>query len=158
MLKAMLLQRPPQRGERLFSRHAGDCRPINQSVSNSLFIYSTPVDFRLTPCALVRYDAVYTVLMDSTYRRPARAESQDSMSTTTTTQNRTGLRSLDRLGRHSAVSNIYRDSDGLWVELHPGWTSNPWDAHDIHEHTVRAVLDAARAIQRCDCAECGSGR
>ena len=55
--------------------------------------------------------------------------------------NKTGLRSLDRLGRDPRVHEIYRDSDGILVELERGYTADPRDAHDIHEDTVRDALD-----------------
>lgn len=68
--------------------------------------------------------------------------------------NCTRYRSLDRLGRDARVHQIYEDSDGIWVELKPGYTADPLDAHDIHEDTVRRVLDRAADIQPCACADC----
>ena len=68
--------------------------------------------------------------------------------------NKTGLRSLDRLGRDPRVHEIYRDSDGIRVELERGYTADPRDAHDIHEDTVRDALDRAANIQECRCDGC----
>lgn len=52
------------------------------------------------------------------------------------------------------VSDAYVDSDGAWIELNPGWTANPRDAHDIVESTVSAVLARFRDVEPCTCAEC----
>jgi hypothetical protein len=46
--------------------------------------------------------------------------------------------SLRRLQeRHpDKIANIYRDSDGLWLELQPGWRASECDeVHQIHEGT-----------------------
>ena len=68
--------------------------------------------------------------------------------------NQTGLKTLDRLGRHPGVERIYRDSDGIWVDLKNGWR-NSYDEprgalHGIHENTARDILDRVSGIVRCE--------
>jgi hypothetical protein len=53
------------------------------------------------------------------------------------------------------VDDAYRDSDGYWIELAPGWRREPHDlVHMVHEDTVAAVVEAFRRIVPCDCGEC----
>ena len=63
--------------------------------------------------------------------------------------NTTGLKTLDKLGNDPRVSNIYRDSDGIWCELARGFQngSDP-GCHAIHEDTASAVRSVS--IIPCD--------
>jgi len=74
---------------------------------------------------------------------------------TNTNRNTTGLKTLNRLGTDPRVSNIYRDSDGIWCELADGF-QNGTDpgTHAIHEDTARDVISSASLIQPCGCDEC----
>jgi hypothetical protein len=77
------------------------------------------------------------------------------------TGNTTGLKGLDKLAAHPGVDYIYRDGDGIWVELRYGWR-NTYDEpvgclHGIHEDTVRDVLLRKGHIVPCDCADCIEG-
>jgi hypothetical protein len=76
--------------------------------------------------------------------------------------NTTGLKTLDKLAAHPGVATIYRDSDGIWVDLRNGW-KNTYDEprgalHGIHEDTVRSVLLRAGNIVPCDCEDCQVAR
>lgn len=56
------------------------------------------------------------------------------------------------------VLRVYRDSDGLWVDLRNGW-KNTYDEphgalHGIHEDTLRSALVRMPFVKECDCAEC----
>jgi hypothetical protein len=61
---------------------------------------------------------------------------------------------LARLKQDPRVADAFRDSDGYWVWMRPGWTADPRDAHDIHEDTIRAVLARFRGVQPCACDGC----
>lgn len=67
--------------------------------------------------------------------------------------NTTGSKSLDRIGNDPRVSTVYRDDDGIWVNLHMGFCSDP-ETHGYHEMTVREVLAAFSPSQcpvTCPC-------
>jgi hypothetical protein len=68
--------------------------------------------------------------------------------------NRTRFRSLDVVNNDPRVSQVFRDEDGFWLWLNPGWTCDPLSAHDGHENTVRDLLRVYRDIQPCACADC----
>lgn len=72
----------------------------------------------------------------------------------------TRYRTLDQLRQHPAVLRIYRDSDGIWVDLKDGYRNGfdePRGAlHGIHENTVRDVLMRVSGIVSCDCPECST--
>lgn len=76
--------------------------------------------------------------------------------------NLTRLKGLNRLGADPRVSEIYQDSDGIWLYTMDGWKAEPGGSHTIHENTVREVIRAAGLICKCDCEECitnlGEGR
>jgi len=65
--------------------------------------------------------------------------------------------SLRRLQeRHpDKIADIYRDSDGLWLNLQYGWQSG--GAHCVHEATAREVISAFRSVAACNCRECRTG-
>jgi len=68
-------------------------------------------------------------------------------------------RSVADLRRDPRVANAYHEPDnGFWIELKPGWTADPRDAHDIHEDTVADALADFRNIVPCDCADCATPR
>jgi hypothetical protein len=69
-------------------------------------------------------------------------------------KNSTGCKQLDRVESDSRVQRVYRDSDGIWLDLHYGWTADPLGAHDIHENTVRDVLTHLRCVVPCRCEQC----
>jgi hypothetical protein len=50
------------------------------------------------------------------------------------------------------IAREYRDSDGYWIELAPGWKTD--DCHTIHEDTRRSALAKLRLVRPCDCAQC----
>lgn len=53
------------------------------------------------------------------------------------------------------VSSAYIDSDGVWIDLLPGWCNDP-STHTIHEDTVAEALRVFRQqVQPCTCcAQC----
>lgn len=64
---------------------------------------------------------------------------------------------LDRLlARHpDKIETYYRDVDGIWVDLKPGWSR--WgEVHAIHEMTTREVVAAMSEVVACDCESCRS--
>jgi hypothetical protein len=63
-----------------------------------------------------------------------------------------------RLGgrpKRSLIANEYRDSDGYWIELTPGW-QNGFDpgTHGIVEDTKAGAYLTLKGAVPCDCAEC----
>jgi hypothetical protein len=56
-------------------------------------------------------------------------------------------------GRRAAlVQAEYRDVDGYWLELVPGWEIE--GAHGAHEDTKRAAHAKLALAEPCRCAEC----
>jgi len=52
------------------------------------------------------------------------------------------------------VLSAFVDSDGAWIWLKPGWTADPFDAHDVHEYTKGAARDKFIRVQPCHCEMC----
>lgn len=67
--------------------------------------------------------------------------------------NKSGRKSLDKLGRDARVSEIFHDSDGLWLYTATGFCCDP-ECHTIHGDNVRDVLEQARNIGPCACEQC----
>lgn len=66
---------------------------------------------------------------------------------------------LQRLAaRHpDKIREAYRDVDGIWVILKPGWSR--WgEVHAVHEMTTREVALGMRDVIRCDCKGCRGSR
>lgn len=62
---------------------------------------------------------------------------------------------LQRLAaRHpDKIRDFYRDVDGIWVNLKPGWAR--WgEVHAVHEMTTREVTLGMSEVIRCDCKSC----
>jgi hypothetical protein len=79
----------------------------------------------------------------------------------TRTVRRRQPRTLAALKTDPRISEVYRDSDGIWVYFVYGWR-NTYDEpmgclHGIHEDTVKAVLARVPSIAACDCPDCLSG-
>jgi len=57
--------------------------------------------------------------------------------------------------RLDLIQEEYRDSDGYWIYLTPGW-QNGLDpgTHGIHEDTKRAARENLAFAKPCDCKEC----
>lgn len=53
----------------------------------------------------------------------------------------------------NAIAKEYRDVDGYWIELQPGWRVMG-DAHGIVESTKAAARARLKDVVRCDCNEC----
>lgn len=67
-------------------------------------------------------------------------------------------KTLAALRADPRVERVYRDSDGLWVELHYGF-KNTFDEprgalHGIHENSLKDALLRWDGIQPCDCDDC----
>jgi len=60
-----------------------------------------------------------------------------------------------RATNRELIAEQYRDSDGFWIYLKPGY-QNGFDpgTHGIVEDTKRAAYETLRAAEPCDCAEC----
>jgi len=57
----------------------------------------------------------------------------------------------------SKIELQYRDSDGYWIDLTPGWKSGDDPigcVHGIHEDTKREALAKMKSVMKCDCDEC----
>ncbi len=55
------------------------------------------------------------------------------------------------------IRKFYRDPDGIWLELNPGWRASESDyVHQIHEMTSRDIIAAFREVHPCDCDDCQS--
>ncbi len=46
------------------------------------------------------------------------------------------VRTRKQIAEHSAVDQIFRDSDGWWIWLKPGWWSCNMECGTIHELTI----------------------
>lgn len=55
--------------------------------------------------------------------------------------------------RRAVVLREYRDSDGYWIDLKPGYRV-AGDAHGIVEDTKTAAYDKLGLVVPCDCADC----
>ena len=73
-------------------------------------------------------------------------------------KNKTRFKSLDVVNDDPRVTEVFQDSDGIWLWLNRGWTADPRDAHDIHEMRVRDVLAAYRGVVPCECDGCKGER
>jgi hypothetical protein len=47
----------------------------------------------------------------------------------------------------------YRDSDGYWIDLKPGWCF-PGPVHACHGTTLKETLSDWRCVEPCDCDDC----
>lgn len=57
-------------------------------------------------------------------------------------------------GRTERIAHEYRDSDGYWIELRPGWRVLDEISHTIVEDTRCEARLRARAAVPCACQEC----
>jgi hypothetical protein len=76
-------------------------------------------------------------------------------------KNRTRYKSFNVINDDPRVDYVYRDSDGIWLELNYGWR-NTYDEpigalHGIHEDRVADVLRKLSGIAPCDCEDCTEG-
>lgn len=56
------------------------------------------------------------------------------------------------------VGECWKDSDGYWLVLAPGYRCGMSDTHTIHEWNVKDVLQAVRGIEDCSCTECSKDK
>jgi len=72
-------------------------------------------------------------------------------------KNQTRFKSLDVINGDPRITSAHIEGplkdEGIWVWLEHGFTADPYGAHDIHEYTVGACLDAIRRIRPCE-ADC----
>jgi hypothetical protein len=64
------------------------------------------------------------------------------------------MKALDNLkAQHpEKIRGWYKDSDGYWINLKPGWQ---WqECHAVHEWNVKDALASFKWIERCSCDEC----
>ncbi len=53
------------------------------------------------------------------------------------------------------IAQEYRDSDGYWIYLKPGWQNGADPGtHSIVEDSKRDAYSTLRSAKPCDCAEC----
>ena len=55
--------------------------------------------------------------------------------------------------RTDLIQEEYRDVDGWWIYLKPGWII-PGDAHGIVENTKREARAKLAEAVECECQEC----
>jgi hypothetical protein len=65
-------------------------------------------------------------------------------------------RTLARVQADPRVRAAYKDEDGWWIDLKPGWTADPLSAHDIHADTLREAIEYMGGIEPCACKECAA--
>ena len=59
------------------------------------------------------------------------------------------------MNRRETIQSEYRDSDGYWIELKPGWQNgDDPGTHGIVEDSKRAAYDKLSLVKRCSCLEC----
>lgn len=74
--------------------------------------------------------------------------------------NRSGFKSLDKLGRDPRVEliefegHVSAGGDGIWLYTVSGFCNGDVGCHIVHEDTVAILKSAARRIRPCDCPEC----
>jgi hypothetical protein len=62
---------------------------------------------------------------------------------------------MKRINRRSLIQEEYRDSDGYWIYLVPGWQSgSDPGTHGIVESTKRDAYSTLSSAMPCDCDEC----
>ena len=50
------------------------------------------------------------------------------------------------------VAGWYKDSDGYWIDLKPGWQ---WqECHAVHEWNVKDAVCAFNDVKPCECDDC----
>lgn len=55
----------------------------------------------------------------------------------------------------TVIQREYRDSDGYWIELKPGWQNgDDPGTHGIVESTKRAAYSKLSMAKPCHCLEC----
>lgn len=65
-------------------------------------------------------------------------------------KNKTSFKSLDKIASDPRVEEVYQDSDGIWVDLAPGY--NFEDCSSIRRDTVKDVMaDFARVEEGEPC-------
>ena len=56
------------------------------------------------------------------------------------------------------VENVFKDEDGYWIYLNPGWYWDDPGLHIIHEDTQKEALFCLRCTQVCNCDWCKEKR
>lgn len=57
--------------------------------------------------------------------------------------------------RHKVIAREYRDSDGYWIDLVPGYQNgDDPGTHGIVENTKTAAYAKLTLVRPCNCAEC----
>jgi hypothetical protein len=52
------------------------------------------------------------------------------------------------------INHMYRDTDGWWIELVPGFVVSDEGTHGIVEDSKRAALAKMAMVVPCNCNEC----
>ncbi len=55
-----------------------------------------------------------------------------------------------RIEKHPAVQEVFRDSDGWWVWLHTEWINPELECSQIHEQTLADCLGALKDVRQKD--------
>jgi hypothetical protein len=54
----------------------------------------------------------------------------------------------ERIKRHPAVQEVFKDSDGWWVWLHIDWINPELECSQIHEQTITACYRQLRGVRK----------
>jgi hypothetical protein len=49
---------------------------------------------------------------------------------------------------HKAICDIWKDSDGYWINLNDGWIDSDWGTHVIHAESIAELKDTMKNIER----------
>lgn len=67
------------------------------------------------------------------------------------------MKSLQKLvtKHQDKIADAYKDSDGYWINLKPGWRREEFDySHSVHEWSICELVSAFRNVHPCDCENC----
>ena len=65
-------------------------------------------------------------------------------------------KTLEKIRSDPRVSEVYADSDGVWIYLRNGWGNGNPQEHIIVEDTVTEAYRKMRNILPCSCEQCTS--
>lgn len=64
--------------------------------------------------------------------------------------NKTGLKTMDKVAAKPFTQEVYRDGDGIWLDLAPGYCTEN-DCIGLRGDTVRDLLSQLPEVRVCPC-------